>query len=260
MMKFGERLREMRTNRGLSVRKTAELLDVSTVAYSHWENNSRNPNMENLIAMSALFGVSIDRLLGLSASSDDEVELVGKYRKLDHTGQKLVRVVCSIEYERVSVGSNIVSMADHRRENQVREIPCYFSPAAAGVSTPVIGDDFEMMSIGSGPAKADFAVRIQGDSMSPYIEDGQILFVQKTDSIENEEVGIFMVDGSAYCKQYYKAEDGTLYLLSANEQRKNSNVILSPESGSSITLMGRALMPHTVSLPDYFVEFLKEKT
>lgn len=49
--------------------------------------------------------------------------------------------------------------------------------------------------------EADYALRINGDSMEPLYPDDQIVLVQKTELLQNGDIGIFYVDGEQYCKQ-----------------------------------------------------------
>lgn len=46
-------------------------------------------------------------------------------------------------------------------------------------------------------------MRIQGDSMEPYIHDGSVVYVNH-DPLRAGDVGIFCVDGDMLCKQYYR--------------------------------------------------------
>lgn len=62
-MSFGEKLRALRKKTGMSQEKLAEKLNVSRQAVTKWETESGIPDIENIIAVSALFGVSIDELL-----------------------------------------------------------------------------------------------------------------------------------------------------------------------------------------------------
>ena len=49
---------------------------------------------------------------------------------------------------------------------------------------------------------ADFALRINGNSMQPKYHDGDIVLVEDTDSVEVGELGIFVLDGNGYFKQF----------------------------------------------------------
>ncbi|MPM78652.1 hypothetical protein SDC9_125663 [bioreactor metagenome] len=50
------------------------------------------------------------------------------------------------------------------------------------------------------PLSATFAVRISGDSMTPRYVDKQIVYVKQQHDLERGEVGIFVLNGNAYCK------------------------------------------------------------
>lgn len=62
-MEFHERLYEVRKNAGMTQSDLAERLNVSRQAVSRWEMGTAKPEFENLIAISNIFGVSIDYLL-----------------------------------------------------------------------------------------------------------------------------------------------------------------------------------------------------
>ena len=139
--------------------------------------------------------------------------------------------------------------------NHSRYIPKYITPSAAGYSVPIDGDDFEMILVDNNvPNDADFAVCIQGDSMHPYINDGDTVYVKKNCEISVGDIGIFCVDGSMYCKQYYIDDDGNLMLLSANPRRIDANVSISHDSGSSVQCYGKVILDYKVELPDYILE------
>ena len=57
-------IRELRTKAGLSQDELAEKLFVTRQAVSRWENGETLPNTDTLRRLSALFGVSINTLLG----------------------------------------------------------------------------------------------------------------------------------------------------------------------------------------------------
>lgn len=63
-MAFAEKLKTLRKQAGMSQEKLAEKLNVSRQAVTKWETEAGIPDIENIMAVSALFGVSIDALLG----------------------------------------------------------------------------------------------------------------------------------------------------------------------------------------------------
>lgn len=58
------KLREIRTQKGLTQKSVANLLNCSPVVYSRYETGSRQPSVETLLALSDIFKVSVDQLLG----------------------------------------------------------------------------------------------------------------------------------------------------------------------------------------------------
>ena len=129
-----------------------------------------------------------------------------------------------------------------------RTIPLYASPAAAGYAAPVFNEDYETIPVtGQVPRGAELAVRIQGDSMEPYIHDGGVVYVNH-DPLHNGDVGIFCVDGDMVCKQYYRDPLGMVYLFSLNRCRADADVLLPPSSGRSLTCFGRVML-HGLPLP-----------
>lgn len=73
-MKFNEKLQSIRKNAGMTQTDLAEKLNVSRQAVSRWEMDSAMPDIENLIAMSDLFGVTLDDLLKSDEMSANEPE------------------------------------------------------------------------------------------------------------------------------------------------------------------------------------------
>ena len=62
---FRERLKELRTEKGVGQVELAKALNVSKGIISFWENGLREPKLSNLIVMAQYFEVSIDYLVGL---------------------------------------------------------------------------------------------------------------------------------------------------------------------------------------------------
>ncbi|MBO5224349.1 MAG: helix-turn-helix transcriptional regulator [Clostridia bacterium] len=57
------RLFELRTEKELSQREMAKVFNVSQGTYNNWENGKTQPSIEQLIAISKYFQVSIDYLV-----------------------------------------------------------------------------------------------------------------------------------------------------------------------------------------------------
>lgn len=61
---LNERIKQLRTERGLSQVDLAEKLGVSKQSVSNWENDNIQPSIEMLLKISRIFSVTTDYLLG----------------------------------------------------------------------------------------------------------------------------------------------------------------------------------------------------
>lgn len=62
-MNLGERICSLRTQKGMSQGDLAEALDVSRQSISKWETGASVPELDKLIKLSQLFGVTLDELV-----------------------------------------------------------------------------------------------------------------------------------------------------------------------------------------------------
>ena len=75
--------------------------------------------------------------------------------------------------------------------------------------------DFEMVRFPENavPEKAEFGIRVSGDSMELVYHDGQIVWVQQCETISVGEVGVFIYDGQGYLKVYDEREPDETHMV-----------------------------------------------
>ena len=73
-MTFGEKLKSIRKQAGMSQENLAEKLGVSRQAVTKWETDAGIPDIENMMAVSALFDISIDELLSKERETKKQAE------------------------------------------------------------------------------------------------------------------------------------------------------------------------------------------
>lgn len=247
-MSFGNRMRGCREERGYSRAELAEKLGVSVSAISNYENGLSFPKEDVMLRLFDCLGTEPNVLFqdsyrgGSKVLSRKEQQLLERYRGLSPLGRETVSSVvdalCTYRDE----------LESSRVEKEPRVIPLYRSPAAAGYTSPVFGEDFDYITVTDEvPLAAEMGVRIQGDSMAPWIADGSVVYVNR-DPLQTGDVGIFCVDGDMLCKQYYKDSAGVVYLLSLNRVRADADVVLTPASGRTLVCFGRVIM-HALPVP-----------
>ncbi len=265
-MDVHNKIKALRLQNEMTQKEFAQSIGVSIVSIQCWENGSKKPSMSAIISIAKIFKVTTDYLLGVNQSggyeipmlSNVEQKLLNNFRTLDEYGKKMVETVCNLEKTRIlseeHCVENIIPFSGNS-SNPNRYIPRYTTPSAAGSSVPLDGDDFEMILVdNSVPHDADFAVGIQGNSMMPYIHDGDTVYVKRDCELQIGDVGIFCVDGAMCCKQYFIDSNANLVLVSANPRLKHTNVYVSADGGSSVQCYGKVLLGRRIDLPDYFTE------
>lgn len=72
MSTFGENLRKLRTSRGYSQDKFAREIGSNQVSVSAWEIGTRQPSMDTIRHIAAVFHVPITTLLSVEESGQDD--------------------------------------------------------------------------------------------------------------------------------------------------------------------------------------------
>jgi transcriptional regulator with XRE-family HTH domain len=233
-MIIGERLRTLRREKGFSKRELVSMLPLNYSTYANYESGFREPNSEVLQILAKYFNVSIDYIIGITENrkkadeiailNDSEHEHIQKYRSLDEHGKEMVDLILTKEFERINF-PNEKPMHEHKHiiDKQWVTLKVYQQQASAGLGNYLNDDsdsDYETMRFVSTPVslKADFCVRVKGDSMEPKICDGDIVFVKAMPQIDADNVGIFTYEGEAYCKRLrIDHKKSALYLESLNK-------------------------------------------
>lgn len=82
-MNIGEKISQLRRERGMTQEMLAEQLTVSAQAISKWERGVANPDLEQIPRIAKLFGISADELLGLTPPRAAEGELEKRVASLE---------------------------------------------------------------------------------------------------------------------------------------------------------------------------------
>lgn len=242
----GSKLAEILKEQGITVSELARRLNVpAQTLYSMVKRDNQKVDFDLMMRICAELKVPVERMCDNievpNLPDDDEWQLIQQYRKLDKSGRELANIVLNHELGRVEQSLT-------EEEETTKIIPLYLTPAAAGYASPAIGEDFEDYEVSSS-SSADFAVRIDGDSMEPYIADGSVVLCKRGAIIHDGEVGLFFVDGDMKCKQYCQDYEGNVYLFSANRDRKDADVEIKSSSDIALLCFGKVLLDKAIPLP-----------
>ena len=225
----------------------AKYLGVTPQAISNWERGYTRIDCISLFRLLDLYGSELTAFLrscGLlgeleSQRGQAEEQLLTLYRKLDEKDRKrLLRIAAALSEE-----------APTNAKKQTRVIPLYRFLAAAGIPSPQPGEDYEELSVAEDDP-ADFAARIAGDSMEPYIHDGDTVYCVRSIDLRDGDVGIFYADSGMVCKQFLRDSEGNVYLFSVNRERAEADLYFPASSGQSFCCYGKVLLKNRIPLPE----------
>ena len=228
MKAFGEKIKEARLAQNLNQEELAERIGSKYRSVSTWENGTAKPDYATLIRLCEVLKTSPNHLLGFDLSVDtpsiEEWAILHKYRDIDEIGKEAVSAVLDAEYRRVA----------KPKKARLLRLDFYNYPASAGTGNFLETErpDEILVKECSEAEDADYVIPISGDSMEPTYHDGDKVFVEKCDSVEIGEIGIFIVNGDAYIKEL-----GNKCLISHNEAYKPIKL----GSSDSVYCCGRVL-------------------
>ena len=129
-MTMGERIKQLRKEKGMTQTDLAQTLNVTKGTVSTWETNSRVPGFETLTALCDLFDRRMDYIMGRSddatpttQNADDEedpalsqmeadlTEYALKYARLDQYGRDAVEAIIRAEYNRCRCENTLCPVA-----------------------------------------------------------------------------------------------------------------------------------------------------
>ena len=84
-MTLGTRIAALRRERGLSQEALGELVGVSRQAVSKWESDSALPDVNNCVALSRAFGITLAQLLELEEETAPSRELTQEQLEMAET-------------------------------------------------------------------------------------------------------------------------------------------------------------------------------
>lgn len=198
------RIKQLREENNITQIQLAKKLNKTQQTISLYENGTNEPDLDSYIILSKLFNRSIEYIAGKS-----DVNIDSNVFPINDNPVKVPVV------GRISAGLPILA-----QEN----IEGYeFAPSS------MIKDGFEY-----------FYLKVQGDSMNLKFNNGDIVLVQKQDELENNEIGVILVNGYDATVKKYKSENGLVILEPMSTNPENTVQIYNPKD-ISIKIIGKVV-------------------
>jgi SOS-response transcriptional repressor LexA len=219
---IGKKIAETRKRRHMTQndfikRLTAYGIEVRQGAIAKWENGITIPTAYQILAIALALNIPdmITEFTGMACPPDFELNEQG-IKKLDEYRELLI---ASGKYK-----PHIPEITPIRK---MIPIPTSYIKAAAGTGNFLDDENFEDKEYPESavPAGTDFALFVDGESMAPIFINGQVVFVQKCETIKPGQVGIFSIDNEVVIKIYDEQEPDE----SVREEFTDSNGYVHPQ-------------------------------
>lgn len=230
------RIKELREQRGISMRKAAEEIGIPYTTYVNYEKGEREPNSEMLIVLANYFSVSIDYLLGRSDSRVDD---------------SLLDTVNEIDDDILEAsGGNLLHAIQKQKERNYKKIFDNIIPLPKTKKVPLIGtiacgepilavENIDSYINMAEDINADFALKCKGDSMiNARIFDGDYVYIRTQEDVDDGEIAAVLIGDEATLKRVHKYP-GKLVLSPCNPMY--NDLVYRNEELNSIRILGKAV-------------------
>jgi len=256
---FQANLRRLIETEHVDIEELAAYVGITARSINGYCWGTRTPKWQQTQKIAEYLGVTTADLLGISSDarlSHKAYQLATVYDKLDEFGRSLLECIAAHEMERVKTEQEMEKARTDITELPTRKLKLYLTPAAAGPGNSLTDEEaFEEIDYPEdAPQDADFAIRISGESMEPFIKDGAIAYIKKVTEgyvKEIKEVGVWLYEGEVRIKQWCRDYIGDIHLLSANPKRVAANVKIPRARTEELQCLGRVILDKDLPSPDY---------
>ena len=231
----------------MSQDELAEKIFVSRQSISNWERGCTRIDCVSLFRLLEGYGSDICAFLRRCGVPSPETETAADSRLAELCRRMSPKALDTLLRIAAVLTEDAAEKAPETPKKH-RIIPLYHYLAAAGYPSPAPGEDYEDYTVPA-DSPADFAARIDGDSMEPWIHDGDTVLAQRRVDLRDGDVGIFFARDGMVCKQYCQDSQGNIYLFSLNRNRRDADVYIPAASDLRVLCYGRVLMDRQIPLP-----------
>ena len=209
---FAKNLKYLRAKRGYDQQTFAEMIHRSVSTVSEWESGKYTPKAGILADIANMFGVKLDDMMNkdLSKSVDNTVieKTTNTMRKLHPVRQQKVYTYAEKQLNEQQNPDNVVSLDEAHAERNLDEQ--VFNVEVDGIVAAGYGafndDRYEPMD----------TVKIPDSAIPSHYEDGEFVFVQKTQDVTNGMIAVVDIDDMTFIKKLILEQD-RLCLRSLND-------------------------------------------
>ncbi|MDB1686244.1 XRE family transcriptional regulator [Enterococcus durans] len=185
---MNEIIKMKRLEKNMSLEEVGKLVGVGKSTVRKWENGMiENMGRDKIVALSKALDISPLDILGMSEKDLPKSSIETIYNQLEKPRQ--TKVYNFAEYQ---------LREQNKRPKTTIEIRGYVS---AGTGEWLEDEIVDEVSYEGVIPEHDFAVKVNGDSMLPLFEDGQVIFIKSTSDVRDGQIIVCQVNNEAFVKK-----------------------------------------------------------
>lgn len=198
----GQVIRKYRIAAGMDQATLAAQLGYTKTAVGNWELGLTRPDIDNVPRLCSILNIPVTELLGMepeTALPAEDRRLLATYHQLDKFDRNTVWQIM----DRLLFTQDSKEKARLRRKFQ--PLCRYEEAAAAGIGVPMldsVSNETVFALTANVPYGTNSIVHVNGRSMEPTFKDGSYVYVEMGAAIQPGQIGIFVVNGEAFIKEY----------------------------------------------------------
>lgn len=209
---IAKRLKQSMNDKHMSATELSQITGIGKSDISHYLNAKYKPKQDRIYVLAKALGVNPAWLYAMD-------------------------IIIKSENISPSETASRINMAIHAKNiTPLSSMPMHRIPliGAAAAGEPVCNEEVNVYI--DGPAKADCAMRVEGDSMEPTYLDGDILYIRSQEDIDYDgQIAVAIIGDEAVVKHIYR-QAGGLLLISDNVKYAPMNII---GDGEPVRILGK---------------------
>ncbi|CAC6130857.1 LexA family transcriptional regulator [Staphylococcus aureus] len=238
MNSFKDRLKQIMSERKISQSELSRRTGIGRNSISDYLNGKYEAKQDKVFELAKALNVNEAWLMGFDISKNRKIEnndITSIYSKLTPPRQSNVLKYATNQLEEQNNDSdNMVDFNSYIQEKSEVDI---YGCASAGIGERLYNEPISKEFVRGYVPAHDIALKVNGDSMEPLFKNGQIIFIEKSHTIKDGQIGVFIINGDAYVKKVY-VEDNRLTLVSLNKKYKD----LYFYDNESVRLVGKVIL------------------
>lgn len=200
---YGDMIRTYRIKAQMSQQELADALGIHKNSVTQWESGRARPVLNIIPSLCKVLKISIPAFFGMddpeSELLPEEFHLIRGYRKISKRDRAILKNMLSKMLE--------LTESEMWERCRISFIPILHNCQQAAAGSGTILDDateqYQTFVRKSAEAtRADEIVTVNGSSMEPMLHHGQDVFIEYTNELSIGEIGLFVVNGDGFIKQW----------------------------------------------------------